>query len=157
MKDTKLQYKDTIRILIVYSYNWCVQYLCSGHVHKGNHQALGMSFLKTAQFLGSQFHDKRMTNKRCCQFNDALAQKNCTGKKDGMTELMTVEEGIFGCFYMDTDILLTLYYDIHNQQQPIGDMPWAPQHTMAPAWKRALTNLLMRPVTLSRGIITATF
>ena len=33
-KDTKLQYKDAVCILIVYSYNQAVQYLCGGGIHK---------------------------------------------------------------------------------------------------------------------------
>ena len=101
-----------------------------------------MSFLETAWFFSGQFHDKKMTNKRHCQFNDALAQKNGTGKKDGITELLTVPEGIFGQFYMDTDILSSLYYDIHNQQWPIGDMPWALKHTLVPAWKKAVNKFI---------------
>ena len=92
-----------------------------------------MSFLETVQFFGSQFHDKKMTNKQCRWFDDALAQKNGAGKKDGITELLMVPEGIFEWFYMDTNILSSLYYDIHNQQWPIGDMPQMLQHMSAPA------------------------
>ena len=128
-----MQYKDAVHILIVYSYNWCIQYLCGGGINKGHRQALEMSFLETARFFGGQFHDEKMTNKVCHWFNDALAQKNSAGKKDGITELLTVPEGIFGWYYMDTDILSSLYYDIHNQQWPIGDMPQVPQHTSVPA------------------------
>ena len=141
-KETKMQYKDAICILIIYSYNWCVQYLCGKGFHKGHWQALGMSFLETAQFFDSQFHDEKMTNKQHRWFNNALAQKNGAGKKDGITELLAVQEGIFGQFYMDTDILSSLYYNIHNQQQPIGDMPWVPQHTSAQAWKRAINKFI---------------
>ena len=80
-----------------------------------------------------------MTNK--CKY-DALAAKNGTGKKDRITELLTVEEGIFGRFFMDTDILSTLYYDIHNQQWPIGDIPCVLQHTTASSWKRAIDKFV---------------
>ena len=125
-KDTKLQYKDAVRILIVYGYNWCVQYLCGGGIHKGHCQALVMLFLQTTRFFSSQFDDEKMTNKRHRRFDDALSQKNGAGKKDGMTEMLMVEEGIFGHFFMDTNILSTLYYEIHNQQLPIVHMPWAP-------------------------------
>ena len=59
-KDTKLQYKDTVHILVVFSYNWVVQYLCGGGVHKGHCQALAMSFLEITRFFGSQFCDERM-------------------------------------------------------------------------------------------------
>ena len=58
-KVTKLQYKDTIHILVVYSYNWAVQYLCGGGIHKGDRHALGMSFLEIAQFFGCQFCDEK--------------------------------------------------------------------------------------------------
>ena len=68
-----------------------------------------------------------------------------------MTELLTVEEGIFGCFFMDTDILSTVYYDIHNQQQPIGDMPWVPQHTTASAWKRAVNKFVKETCDIIQG------
>ena len=56
---------------------------------------------------------------------------------------MTVLEGILGCFYMDTDILSSLYYDIHNQQWPIGDMIWVPQHMSVLAWKRAIDKFII--------------
>ena len=141
-KETKMQYKDAVRILIVYSYNWCDQYLCGGGIHKGHWQALEMSFLETTRFFGGQFHDKKMTNKWRHWFDDALAQKNGTGKKDGITELLTVPEGIFGWFYMDADILLSLYYNIHNQQWLIGDMPQTLQHMSAPAWKKAVNKFI---------------
>ena len=59
-KDTKLQYKDTICILVIYSYNQAVQYLCGGGIHKGHHQALVMSFLEITWFFGGQFHDKKI-------------------------------------------------------------------------------------------------
>ena len=140
--ETKMQHKDAIHILVVYSYNWCIQYLCGRGIHKGHWQALGMSFLETARFFSGQFCDEKMTNKWHRWFDDVLAQKNGTGKKDGMTELVMVLEGIFGCFYMDTDILSSLYYNIHNQQWPIGDMPWAQQHMLAPAWKRAVDKFI---------------
>ena len=82
-KDTKLQYKDTVHILVILSYNWVVQYLCGGSVHKGHRQALAMSFLETAQFFGGQFHNEKMTNKQCRRFDNALATKNSTGKRTG--------------------------------------------------------------------------
>ena len=65
----------------IYSHNWAVQYLCGGDVHKGHRHALAMLFLEIARFFGSQFHDEKMTNKWCHQFDDALAVKNGTGKK----------------------------------------------------------------------------
>ena len=141
-KETKMKYKDAIHILVIYSYNWCVQYLCSWGIHKGNQQALGMSFLETIWFFSGQFRDEKMTNKWCLWFNDALAQKNGVGKKEGITELLVVQEGIFKQFYMDIDIFLSLYYDIHNQQWPIGDMPQVPQHMSAQAWKRAVDKFI---------------
>ena len=76
------------------------------------------------------------------QFNDALAAKNRAGKKDSITELVTVEEGILRWFFMDTDILLLLYYDIHNQQQPIGDMPCGAQHMSVASWKKAIDKFI---------------
>ena len=115
-KETKMQYKDAIHILVIYSFNWCIQYLCGEGINRGHWQVLGMSFLETVRFFGSQFCDEKMTNKWCHRFDDTLAKKNGAGKKDGIMELMMVPEGIFRCFYMDTDILSSLYYDIHNQQ-----------------------------------------
>ena len=145
-KDTKLQYKDAVCILVIYSYNWAVQYLCRGGIHKGHRHALAMSFFEI-----SQLSDKKMTNKWHRQFNDALAAKNRAGKKDGMTELLLVEEGILGCFFMDTDILSTLYYDIHNQQRPIRDMPHAAQHTTASSWKRAVDKFVKETCDIIMG------
>ena len=141
-KDTKLQYKDAISILVIFSHNWVVQYLCGGGVHKGHRQALAMSFLEIARFFGGQFCNEKMTNKRHRRFNDALATKNGAGKKDGRTELLMVEKGIFGQFFMDTDILLSLYYDIHNQQRPIGDMPRGAQHTTAASYKKTVDKFV---------------
>ena len=127
-KETKIQYKVGVCILIVYSYNWCVQYHCSRSIHKGHRQALGMSFLKTTWFFSDQFCDEKMTHKWRRWFNNTLAQKNGAGKKIGITELLTVLEGIFRWFYMDTDILSSLYYDIHTRQLP--------------AWKRAIDKFM---------------
>ena len=62
-KDTKLPYKAAVHILVVYSYNQAVQYLCEGGVHKGHRQVLGMLFLEIARFFGNQFRNKEMTNK----------------------------------------------------------------------------------------------
>ena len=90
-------------------------------------------------------------NKWCCQFDDALAVKNGAGKKDGMTELLMVEEGIFRRFFMDTDILSTLYYDKHNQQRPIGDMPHMLQHTMVLSWKRAVDKFVKETCDIIQG------
>ena len=149
-KDMKLQYKDAIHILVIYSCNWAVQYLCGEGVHKGHHHALAMSFLEIAWFFGGQFCDDKMTNKWCSQF-DALAVKNGTGKRDGMTELLMVEEGIFRHFFMDTDILLTLYYDIHNQQRPIRDMPHGAQHTTASSWKKAINKFVKETCDIIQG------
>ena len=95
-KDTKLQYKDTVCILVIFSYNWAVQYMCRGGIHKGHHQALAMSFLEITRFFGRQFHDEKMTNKWHHQFDDALAAKNGADKKDGMTELLTWRKGSSG-------------------------------------------------------------
>ena len=150
-KDTKLQYKDTVCILVIFSYNQAVQYLCRGGVHKGHHQALAMLFLEITRFFGSQFCNEKMTNKQSCWFNDALAAKNGAGRKDGMTELLTVEEGIFGWFFIYTHILSSLYYDIHNQQTPIGDLPCGAQHTMAASWKKALNKFVKETCDIIKG------
>ena len=146
-KDAKLQYKDAIHILVIFSYNRAVQYLCGAGIHK----ALAMSFLEMAQFFGSQFHDEKMTNKWRCWLDDALAAKNRAGKKDGMMELLTVEEGIFGRFFKDTDILLLLYYDIHNQQRPIRDMPHGAQHTIVASWKKAIDKFVKETCDIIKG------
>ena len=98
MEERKMQYKDAVNILIIYNYNWCMQYLCGGGIHKGHWQVLGMSFLETAQFFGGQFCDKKMTNKRCHQFDDALAKKNIMGKKDGYNGADDSFGGYFGMF-----------------------------------------------------------
>ena len=110
-----------------------------------------MSFLEIARFFGSQFCNEKMTNKWHCQFDDTLAAKNGAGKKDGITELMTVEEGIFGWFFMDTDILSLLYYDIHNQQRPIRDMPCGAQHMTAAPWKRAVDKFIKETCDIIMG------
>ena len=110
-----------------------------------------MSFLEMAWFSGSQFCDEKMTSKWCHRFNDPLATKNGAGKKDRMTELLMVEEGIFGRFFMDTNILLLLYYDIHNQQRPIRDMPHAAQHMMAASRKKAVDKFVKETCDIIKG------
>ena len=110
-----------------------------------------MSFLEIAQFFGGQFRDEKMKNKWHHQFDYALATKNRAGKKDRMTELLTVEEGIFGWFFMDTDILSFLYYDIHNQQRPIEDMPCRPQHMTAASWKKAVEKFVEETCDIIKG------
>ena len=150
-KDAKLQYKDTIRILVIFSYNQVVQYLCRVGIHKGHCQALAMSFLEMARFFGGQFCDEKMTNKLHHWFDDALAAKNGAGKKDWMTELLRVEEGIFRRFFMDTDILSLLYSDIHNQQRPIGDMPHGVQHMMVASWKKAVNKFVEETCDIIKG------
>ena len=94
---------------------------------------------------------KGWKNKWCYQFNDALATKNGAGKKDGMTELLTVEEGIFRQFSMNTDILSSLYYGVHNQQRPIGDMPCVAQHTTASSWKKAVNKFVEETCDIIQG------
>ena len=110
-----------------------------------------MSFLEIAWFFGGQFHDEKMTSKQCHRFDDALAAKNGAGKKDGMTELLMVEEGIFRQFFMDTDILSLLYYDIHNQQRPIRDMPHGAQHMTAVSWKKAVNKFVEETCDIIKG------
>ena len=75
-KEMKMQYKDAIHILIIYSFNWCVQYFCSRGIHKGHWQVMGMSFLETTRFFGGQFCDEKMTNKWRRWFDNVLGQRN---------------------------------------------------------------------------------
>ena len=110
-----------------------------------------MSFLEIARFFSSQFRDEKMINKWCRWFDDALAVKNSAGKGDRMTELLMVEEGICGHFFMDTDILSSLYYDMHNQQRPIGDMPHMAQHMMVSSWKRAVNKFVKETCDIVQG------
>ena len=147
-KDAKLQYKDAIHILVIFSYNQGSPVLVQRGRPQGTPSGSGNVIPRNCPVLWQPILWWKDTNKQCCWFDDALAAKNGAGNKDRMTELLTVEEGIFGRFFMDTDILLLLYYDIHNQQRPIGDMPCRAQHTMAASWKKAINKFVEEPVIL---------
>ena len=62
-----------------------------------------------------------------------------------------MEEGIFRWFFMDTNILLLLYYDIHNQQRPTGGIPDGAQHTMAVSWKKAVDKFIEETCDIIKG------
>ena len=53
-----------------------------------------------------------------------------------MEELLTTNEGIAGRFYMDVDILSTVYQYMADQLQFMGEFPRG-KHTLAQAWHKA--------------------
>ena len=62
-----------------------------------------------------------------------------------------VEEGIFRKFFMDTHIMLSLYYNIHNQQRPIGDLPCRAQQMTAASWKKAVDKFIEETCDIIKG------
>ena len=54
-----------------------------------------------------------------------------------MDELLTMNEGGAGRFYMDVDTLACLYSDMVHQLRYLGEFLWSPQHTTVAKWKAA--------------------
>ena len=99
---------------------------------------LGLSFLKVAYFFGGQFHDPAFTGQKKCQAHDSnLLRKNGEGHQTRMDELLNMNEGVAGRFYMDIDTLVCLYSDMVHQLRYRGKFPRSPQHTTATKWRAA--------------------
>ena len=91
-----MKYQDAIRILCVFSYNFCVKYFSGGGVHNGHRAALGLSFLNAARFFGGEFRRKEYTGKVRKIHDEGLARENSFGKDDGITALTSCPEGVNG-------------------------------------------------------------
>ena len=100
--------------------------------------ALGLSFLEAAYFFGGQFHDPAFTRRKKHQVhNSNLLRKKGEGHQTGMDELLNMNEGVAGRFYMDVNTLACLYSDMVHQLRYLGDFPRSPQHTTVAKWKAA--------------------
>ena len=135
----QMQYRDAIQVLMVYAYNSAVKFFAPSRVHKQHLMVLGLSFLKAAYFFGGEFRDKCFTgpNKTRQKHERKLVHLNGAGRKTAMEELLTTKEGIVGWFYMDVDILSTVYKYMMDQLRFMGEFPRAGKHTMTKAWNRA--------------------
>ena len=131
-----MQYPHAVQALTVHAYNHTVKYFAPGGVYKGHLMALGLSFLEVAYFFGGQFRDPAFTGRKKCQAHDSnLLRKNGEGCQTGMDELLSMNEGVAGCFYMDVDTLARLYSDMAHQLQYRGEFPQSPQHTTVTKWR----------------------
>ena len=126
------------KILTVCAYNSVVKFFAPGGVHKQHLMALGLSFLEVAYFFGSEFRDECFTsqNKPRHRHDRKLVHSNGEGHQTAMEELLTTNEGIAGHFYMDVDILLTMYQYRADQLRFMGEFPQG-KHMSARAWNKA--------------------
>ena len=121
---------------MVHAYNHTVKYFAPGGVYKGHLTALGLSFLEVTYFFGGQFRDPAFTGRKKCQaHNSNLLWKNGEGHQTGMDELLNMNDGVAGHFYMDVDTLARLYSDMAHQLRYLGEFLRSPQHTTATKWK----------------------
>ena len=131
-----MQYPHAIQALTVHAYNHTVKFFAPGGVYKGHLTALGLSFLEVAYFFGSQFRDPAFTGRKKCQAHDSnLLRKNGERHQTGMDELLSTNEGVAGCFYMDVDTLARLYSDMVHQLRYRGEFLRSPQHTTTTKWR----------------------
>ena len=122
----QMQYRDAVQVLTVHAYNNAVKFFTLSRVHKQHLTALGLSFLEATYFFGGKFRDESFTgpNKPRHKHYRKLVRTNGSGRQTAMEELLTIKEGIAGCFYMDVDTLSTLYKDksgpvaIHGRVPP---------------------------------------
>ena len=100
--------------------------------------ALGLSFLEVTYFFGGKFRDKCFTgqNKPQHRHDKKLVCSNGKGHLTAMEELLMMNEGIAGHFYMDVDILSTVYQYMADQLWFMGEFPRG-KHTMAKTWHKA--------------------
>ena len=134
----RMQYRDAIKVLTVRAYNSAVNFFAPGGIHKQHLTALGLSFLEVAYFFGGEFRDKCFTgqNKPRHRHDKKLVRQNGEGHLTAMEELLTTNERIAGRFYMDVDILSTVYQYMADQLRFMGEFPRG-KHTSAQNWHKA--------------------
>ena len=134
----RMQYRDAVKALMVYAYNNAVKFFAPHGVHKQHLTALGLSFLKAAHFFGGEFRDGCFTGpKKPRRRHDRnLVHTNGKGHQTALEELLTTSEGIAGRFYMDVDILSTVYQYMTDQLRFMGEFPWG-KHVSTKAWNKA--------------------
>ena len=120
-----MQYRDAVKILTVRAYNSAVNFFSPGKVHKQHLTVLGLSFLEAAYFFGGEFRDECFTGpkKQRHRHDKKLVHSNGEGRLTAMEELLTAKEGIAGRFYMDVDILSTVYGFVADQLRFKGEFP----------------------------------
>ena len=86
-----------------------------------------VEFTRDTYFFGGQFRDPALTGRKKRQAHDSnLLQKNREGRQTRMDELLSTNEGVAGCFYMDVDTLVCLYSDMAHQLQYRGEFLRSP-------------------------------
>ena len=126
-----------------------LKFFAPGRVHKQHLMALGLSFLEAAHYFGGEFRNKCFTgpNKPRHKHDRKLVRTNGTGHKTAMEELLTTKEGITGRFYMDVNILLTLYKDMADQKRFMGEFPHGRHTTPQSLEQQDTRKLSMRQST----------
>ena len=134
----RMQYRDGIKALMVYAYHSAVKFFAPRGVHKQHLMALGLSFLEAAYFFGGEFRDGCFTGpkKPRCRHDRNLVRTNSEGRQTALEELLAISEGIAGRFYMDIDILLTVYQYMTDQLRFMGEFPRG-KHASTKAWNKA--------------------
>ena len=134
----RMQYRDAIKILTVYAYHSAVKFFAPRGVHKQHLTALGLSFLEAAYFFGGEFRDVCFTGpkKPRCRHDRNLVRTHGEGRQMALEELLATTEGIAGRFYMDVDILSTVYQYMTDQLRFMGEFPRG-KHASTKAWNKA--------------------
>ena len=134
----RMQYRDAVKILTVYAYHSAVKFFAPHGVHKQHLTALGLSFLEAAHFFGGEFRDVCFTGpKKPRRRHDRnLVRTDGEGRQTALEELLATTEGIAGRFYMDVDVLPTVYQYMMDQLRFMGEFPRG-KHTSTKAWNKA--------------------
>ena len=142
----RMQYRDAVKVLTVRAYHDAVNFFSPGKVHK-HLTVLGLSFVEAAYFFGGEFRDECFTgpNKPRQRHDKNLVRSNGEGHKTAMEELLTTKEGIDGHFYMDVDILSTVYLLVADQLRFKGDFPRG-RHVSAKSWNKAYEQAVSETV-----------
>ena len=136
---TKLQYLDTVQILVCYAYHHASShYFDKSGVHDNHLAYLAFSFLQVAKFFSAEFRDPRMSGKLHQQYDHEAP--SCWGPhlRDGMKELLSV--GIRSWHFMAIDMLSTVFMSIVHQQCEVGEPYCNPKHT-AMEWKKVVNKV----------------
>ena len=143
----RMQYRDAVKALTVCAYHEAVKFFSPGKVHKQHLTVLGLSFVEAAYFFGGEFRDVCFTgpNKPRQRHDKHLVRSNGEGRMTAMEELLTTKEGIDERFYMDVDILSSVYLLVADQFRFKGDFP-RDRHVSAKNWHKAYEQAVSETV-----------
>ena len=132
----KLQYIDTVQILVCYAYHHASNHHFNKSGVHDNHLAhLAFSFLQVTKFFGTEFCNPHMSDKVCQQYDHEVPSHQGPHLQDGMKELISV--GIRSWHFMAIDMLSTVFMSITNQHREVSEPYHNPRHS-AMQWKWAV-------------------